>query len=243
MSHYLGIVTAYAAAAVLVWLAALLHPESIPAAREYSPKHRVMQLGLFVLAMIGAAVLQLLENQGLLLPDSDPLDAALNQLLIFMPLVIYLIAQRSPAAAMMPVNGLLRSLAGGVALALIALAAYLSGRGAWEDLPDLAARMLSVDRADRFAQLFFLDLALGTLLALLSGGWSRKLALIVLGAIVLLVHIGVARLAGIGFEAIGGVLLGSAVAFGLLSAVIYTRNIVWFWPVHAMLGVLLLLVD
>lgn len=239
MSHYLGIVTAYAAAAVLVWLAALLHPHSIPAAREYEPRQRIMQLGLFLLAVVGTAVLQMLEGRGWLLPDGAQLTAALNQLIIFLPLVIYLIAQRSPAAALVPVGGLLRSLAGGVALALAALAAYLSARGTWDGLPDLAAEMFSADQGDRFVQVFMLDLGLGTLLALLSGGWSRKIALIVLAGLVLLIHVGSASMLGLGLEGFGGVLLGSAVAFGLLSAIVYTRNIAWFWPVHAMLGVLL----
>ena len=239
MSHYLGIVTAYAAAAVLVWLAALLHPESIPAAREYSPKHRITQLCLFLLALAGVAVLRVLEGHGWLLPDSDPLTAALNQLLIFMPLLIYLIAQRRPAAAMVPVQGLLRSLAGGTALALVTLAAYLSARGNWEDLPELAVTLFSAEQAGRLMQVFMMDLTLGTLLALLSGGWSRKVALIVLAALVIVVQVG----AGFRFEGIGGVLLGSVVTYGLVSAIVYTRNIAWFLPVHALLGVLLLLGD
>ncbi len=240
MSHYLGIVTAYAAAAVLVWLAALLHPESIPAAREYNPGKRVMQLGLFLLAVVGAAVLQLLEGRRWLLPNEDPLTAPLNQLIIFLPLVIYLVAQRRPAAALVPVRGLLRSVAGGTALALISLAAYLSARGNWDQLPELAAGIFSADKADRFTQMLLLDLGLGTLIALLIGGWSRKVALVTLAGLVLLIHIGAASMAGFGPEGAGGVLLGSAVAFGLLSAIVHTRNIAWFWPVHAMLGMLLI---
>lgn len=239
MTHYLGIITAYAAVAVLVWLAVLLHPESIPATRDYLPRNRILQLGLFVLATVSVAVLQGLVSHGWLLPKENPLAAALNQLLIFLPLLIYLIAQRTPAAALVPVHGLLRSLAGGIALSLVALAAYISARDIWAGMPELAASVFSPNQADRFVQLLMLDLGLGTLLALLSGGWSRKVAIGGLAVLVLLGHIGAAYSAGLGVGAAGGVLLGSLVAFGLLSAIVYTRNAVWFMPVHAVLGVLL----
>lgn len=243
MSHYLAIITAYAAVAVLVWLAALLHPESIPAAREYALNNRILQLGLFLLAVAATAALQVVENRGWLLPDDDPTTAALNQLVIFFPLVIYLIAQRTPAAALVPLQGLLRSLAGGVALSLVALAAYIAARGTMEFAPELVGRVFAADQIDRFAQIMLLDLGLATVLALVIGGWSRKVAFFVLCAMVILTHVVAGYHAGQGLDAAGAVLLGSAVGIGLLSAIIHTRNAAWFLPVHAMLGVLLFVGD
>lgn len=243
MSHYLGIVTAYAAAGVLVWLAALLYPQSIPAAREHLPKQRTLQLGLFLVAMAGTAVLYWVEGRGLLLPTEDPLSAALNQLLIFLPLLIYLIAQRTPAAAFVPINGLVLSLAGGVALALVALAAYFAARGNWESLPYTTSRLFAADQADRYVQVLLFDLMLGALMALLSQGWSRKVALTVLGIIIFAAHVAAAMHTGYGVEAIGAVLLGTAVAFGVLSAIVYTRNVAWFLPFHGLVGVLLFVGD
>lgn len=243
MSLYLGLVTAYGAAAVLIWMVALLRPEAIPAARDHMPQNKILQLCLFLLAIAGAAVLQVMESRGWLLPTDDVLATALNQLLIFLPMLIYLVAQRSPAAAMVPSNGLLKSLAVGVLLTLTALAAYLSARDALGTLPDLVGRILSVSQVERFMRVLMLDLTVATLMALLAGKWSRRTALVTLALLVLAAHVGAAYHAGFGIDAVWGVLLGSAAGFGLMAAIVYTRNIVWFLPLHGVLGVLLFVGD
>lgn len=243
MTHFLGIVTAWSAVAVLAWLAALLHPRLIPPAPDYVPARRWWQAGWMVAVGAAVALLQHLATRGWLLPDRIAFAGVANQLLIFLPVLIYLLSQRRLAAALIPKGGVLASLAFGATLALAALAAYLLAHDALGQLPDLATGMFTSAQLGRMTQFLLIDLSLASLLALLAGGWPQRTVMIVLALLVMAVIVLAALVMDDPLSELAGLLLVAAVSMALVTAVVHTRNVVWLMPPHLMIGLLLAVGD
>lgn len=234
MTQYLGIITAYGAVAILAWLAALLYPRLLPAAGVHAVERPWLLAGYFVLAlaaMIGLSRLQLL-------PDAGPLLNALNQILIAVPLLIFITAQRSRAAVLIPERHVLRSLAVGAVFAIPALLAFFSSSDGWHRIPSMVDAMTLADVVEIVVRTLLRCLMVGTFLALVAGGWSGGIALILAGVMIAATQI--PSLLDSGFSAawLGVLVAHVALVVGLLSALLATRNIVWFWPVFAVLNLI-----
>lgn len=238
MTQYLGIITAYGAAAILAWLAALLYPRLIPAAAPYTVDRRWQQAGLFALAVLLSFGLGHWRRQGMLLPDGNPLFATLNQLVILAPVLIYIASRRNRAAALVPERHVLRSLAIGIGMALLALAAYFSSTNGWGDLPAMAQTLMLGSDAEIVVRTLLQSFAVAAFLALLAGGWSRRAALGLATLLILAIHVPPLLANGFSGEWLMAVLIHLAVGIGIFSAILATRNVVWFWPVFAALSLL-----
>lgn len=239
MTQYLGIITAYGAVGLLAWLLALLYPRLIPATAEYRTSSRWRQMALFAAATAIAVVLASLVESDLFLAQNDPLLAAANQCVIFAPLLGYFVIYRSRTLVMIPGGNTIRSLAVGVGIAVCALAAYYSAADQWGSLPRLGNALFSLAAVEIAVRALFRCLFIAAFLSLVSSGWSKGVALGLAGFAVALTQI--PGLLEDGFSAAWFALLAAHVALvaGLLSAILATRNIVWFWPVFTVLNLLL----
>jgi len=239
VTQYLAIITAYGAVGLLAWLAALLYPRLIPAAAEYRASNRWRQIVLFAAATAISVVLASLADSGLFLAESNPLQAALNQCAIFAPVIGYIFFCRSRTLVMIPGRNTIRSLAVGVGIAFCALAAFYSAADQWENLPRLGNALFSLAAVEIAVRAVFRCLVIAAFLSLVSSGWSKGLALGLAGLAVALTQI--PGLLEDGFSAAWFGLLAAHVALvvGLLSAILATRNIVWFWFVFTALNLLL----
>ena len=123
MSDYLGIITAYSAAALLAWLAVLLYPRLLPAPEWQPIRHRWRTAAFLALAAAATASLIYLRNAGNGIAGMDPVSAALGDLLLFVPAGAYIIYVRSRAALLIPQKNIARSLFIGICLSLAAIAA------------------------------------------------------------------------------------------------------------------------
>ncbi|WP_338241030.1 hypothetical protein [Aurantiacibacter hainanensis] len=238
MTHYLGIITAYGAVAILAWLLALLYPRLIPAAGEYAVDARWRKAGLFLLALAVAIGLSRLRAQGWLLADGNVWLSAVNQLLVIVPFLVFILYMRSRAAALIPDRHILRSLAVGAMLAIPALLAFYSSVDGWQTIPALLDALTLGDTAAIALRSLLRCLVVGAFLALVAGGWSGRTALAL--AAIAIAATQIPSLLDGGFSAEWLVVLIAHVALvvGLLSAILVTRNIVWFWPVLVALNLL-----
>ena len=238
MTQYLGIITAYGAAAILAWLAALLYPRLIPAAADYRIDNRWQQAGLFALATLVSFGIGSWQRQGLLLPDGNPLFGILSQLLILSPILAYIASRRSRAAALVPQRNVLRSLAIGIVLALLALGAYFSTTSGWGDVPAMVDSLAFGADAEILVRTLLQSFAVAAFLALLAAGWSKRVALGLAALFILAIHVPPLLSNGFSAEWLVAILVHLAIGLGIFSAILATRNIVWFWPVFAMLSLL-----
>ncbi len=238
MTQYLGIITAYGAAAILAWLAALLYPRLIPAAAPYPVDRRWQQLGLFALSVMLSFGLGRWQRQGLLLPADNSLFAIVNQLIVLAPVLVYVVSRRNRAAVLLPQKHVPRSLAIGIGMALLALAAYFSTTNSWSHLPAMASSFRIGSDAEIMVRTLLQSVAVAAFLALLAGGWSKRVALGLAALLIMAIHISPLLANGFSSEWLMAVLIHLAVGLGVFSAILATRNIVWFWPVFAALSLL-----
>lgn len=236
--QHLGIITAYGAAAILAWLAALLYPRLIPTAAPYHPRKRWLQAGLFTLAVLLSFAICAWQKSNLALSDGSLLLASFSLLATFGPILIYIASRRDRAAVLIPQRHVLRSLLIGIALGLLALAAYFSTTSSWGDLPAMAGALSLASDGKIIVRTLLQSLALAAFLALLGGGWSQRIALALAAICIFAIHVSPLLSNGFSAEWLVALLVHLAVGLGIFSAILATRNIVWFWPVFAMLSML-----
>ncbi|WAT19023.1 hypothetical protein OZN62_05510 [Aurantiacibacter sp. MUD11] len=236
MTHYLAIITAYSAVAVLAWLAALLQPAFIPPAAARALDRRWLAAGQFALAILAVVALRMLHDRGWLLPETGVLSATFNQVLQYLPIIAYLAVQRSLAAAFVPAKGALPSLATGVVLAVVAALAYFSVRNDWGELPHAVDALFTTETVAPALALGLQDLTIAALLALIADGWSRRTALVAAIAVFAVIHLPIMFADGVDMGGILAALANTAVVAGTVSAVLVTRNVLWFLPPHLVLA-------
>ncbi|RIV87824.1 hypothetical protein [Aurantiacibacter zhengii] len=238
MTLYLGIITAYGAVAVLAWLAALLYPRLIPATAPTFVDHRWKTAGLFALATAGMATLSFMAGRGFLVTGDSAAVAVLNQIVIFAPVIAYALYCRTPALVLVPRKNTARSLAIGLGIAILGLTAFYSSIGRWDDLPLLGSTVLSGEAISIAARSLLRCLFVGAFLALVAEGWSKRTALLLPGLAIALLQLPALFEDGFSAGWLGLLVAHVVLVAGLLSAILATRNIVWFWPVLAVLNMM-----
>lgn len=239
MTQLLGPMTAYGAIAIMAWVAVLLYPRLIPSAAVARLDRRWRWARGFALALAASIGLNWLHGRGLLPADDSIPGALTNRLLIYAPLLAFIFARRSLAAALLPKRGLLRSLGIGAALGLAALAAWLWVAGSPGGFGAFATGLAQPATAVLVLRTLLFDLALGAALALLADGWSQRVALLVTTVAVLGTHLALSLAGGLDGGEVAGSLAAGAVALGLFSAILASRNAAWFFPVHLLLSLAL----
>lgn len=239
MTQTLGIITAFGAVAVLAWLAVLLYPRLIPSAAPLAGENRVRPAILFIVAAALAFGIAMTVGAGGPLAGDDPISLTLAQVAIYTPFIALAGFLRTRAALLVPQRNTLRSVAIGIGITVLALAAYYSSTDGWKHVPLLGDALLSGNAAAIALRSTLRCLVVGMFLAVFSAAWSMR-AVLLIGAVAIALT-QVPSLLAEGFSAawLGVLIAHVALVTGLLSAILATRNIVWFWPVLAGLNLLL----
>ncbi|WP_120076810.1 hypothetical protein [Aurantiacibacter odishensis] len=239
MTQTLGIITAFGAVAVLGWLAVLLYPRLIPSAGALSAENRLRPAILFIVASALAYALAMTIRAGGPLAGDDPISLTLAQIVIYAPFIALAGFLRTRAALLVPQGNTLRSVAIGIGITVLALAAYYSSTDGWRHVPLLGEALLSGDAAAIALRSILRCLVVGMFIAVFSAAWSSRVVLLIGGVAIALTQ--VPSLLAEGFSAawLGVLIAHVALVTGLLSAILATRNIVWFWPVLSGLNLLL----
>lgn len=238
MTHFLGIITGYGAAAVLAWLAALLYPRLLPRSVALTASQGWRRAGPYALATLLVLALALMQRRGMLLPQDTLLFMALNQLAVYSPILVYIATTRSRAAVFIPEKHVARSLVIGVILALLGLAAYFSAANNWPESPAFARDLVSAKGAAILWKTLLQSAFIAAFLAFVCHAWSGRIALAVAAAVITALHVPALISQGPSVDLLGLMLVHLALGLGLFSAILVTRNILWFWPVFAVFTVL-----
>lgn len=238
MSQFMGIITAYGAVAVLAWLAVLLYPRLIPAAQPRFVEQRWRQAGLFGL-MIGLSIaIAVLGAHADFFAKDSPLAALLYRLVILAPILLLVASWRSRSAVLIPDRGIGRSLMVGLALALLGILAFCTSTGSWNVLPAMGNDLVSAASLEILVRALLHSIVAAAAIALVADAWSVRTTLLLSSVAIAATQ--VPALLQDGFSAMWLSILAAHVALilGLVSAVLATRNIVWFWPVLILLNLL-----
>lgn len=238
MTQYLGIITAYGAVAILAWLAVLLYPRLIPRTPDYSVQSRWREAGLLALAIIFALGLGQLRSQGIFPNEGSALVSALLTLLTYAPVLAYVALRRSRSAILIPEKHTFRSIIIGFVFAGLAVLANYLTTDAWDEFPVVLQGMLLGNNAEVLARALMRSIVVGAFLALVVAGWSNRVALLLAGIAIFLTQVPELLESGFTGEWLAMLLVHLAIVLGLTSAILATRNILWFWPVFTALNLL-----
>lgn len=240
MEHHLGLAAAYGTAVVGRALSGLAFARfrHVGAAPRFERPWLEMLFALLAgVAVIGVG--QLYVRGFLLTPETSILVASANQILVFSPVLLLPVLRRQgPETLYAPIEGLGWRILLGLGLALAALGAYSLARGGTPSCGRLLGEVASAERVPVAVQVLLEDLAIGLLLCRLAAALRRPAAAgAVVAALFVAGHVPALLATGASMADLASLGLDLALALGVVIAIVRTRDIVWFFPVHCALDV------
>jgi hypothetical protein len=241
-AHYLALFASYAAAIGAWWLVS----STLDRAGHAPPSWRAndviaidrpwREVAIALVGAIGVIAMGQAWSRGWLLPARGslaPLLDALDQVLIFAPLLVLPLVRRQGSRSMLvPKERVLTRLAVGVALACVALCAYAVVRDASRGPLALAARIARFENAGIAMQVLCEDVAIGILLYRLAAAVGHRRAAFAVAALFAVGHVPAIVSRGGDSGEIARLGLDFALSAMTVGTVLRSGDVLWFWPVH-----------
>lgn len=194
------------------------------------------ETGLVLVAGIGVVIVGQAYVRGWLLPTRGPLGpilAAVDQLLIFAPVVAYLVMRRAPLDTAWLGAGRrgLRVLAG-LGLALAAILAYTLVRADADAMPRVAARIFRYSSVDEAVQVLLEDLVIAVLYVRIAAAMGHRRAVVLVAALFAAGHVPTMLAEGASLPDLASLVLDAGLGVAVIMTLHRSRDILWFWVVH-----------
>lgn len=240
MEHYGGIVAGYGAATTLFWALHFLTRGRWTTGGAFAPRRPVLEVALAVLAVVAVIGVGQLYVRGWLLPDEGEALQSLNQLLIFAPILLLALVRGQAARAVFVPGGAAApaSLAVGLGLAGSAILAYAAVRGLTGELGAIGAHIAQPTHISYAVQVLMEDLAIAVLLARLRAATGAWWTIAIVAVLFQLAHIPAFLADGATLETLSSLFMDTAIGLAVFGAVLRSRNILWFWPIHTVLDLM-----
>ena len=238
-AHYPALVASYAAA-LLGWLAlSQLHWAPWPAGERVLPDHPWPSLGALVAALLGVLAVGQAFVRGWLLPEHGalgPIFGAVNQLLIFLPVLALLVLRKEGRASVwLAPGGVALRLAGGAVLALVATLTYTSLRVGSGNVFEVLGRIISYDNLSFATQVFLEDVTIAALFVRLSAAIGARRSVALTALLFAAGHIPAMLAEGNRINEALLLLRDAALGAAVVAVLQRSRDILWFWCVHFVL--------
>lgn len=234
--HYPPLVVAYLVG-LAGWFAAWRLLRGVwPAGTVERFAHPWREFGLALLGALGIVAMGQLWSRGIKLPTTGalgPLLGALNQLLIFAPiLLVVLLRRQSRASVWLPAGRLGVRLLVGAVLACLAVTTYaLLRRGA--DAPGvLLGRIARYDNLSGLVQVLLEDVTIAILFVRLAAAMGGRGATLVVAALFAAGHIPALLAHGTTGAELLGLLRDAALGVAVIATLQRSRDVAWFWLLH-----------
>lgn len=235
-ADYLGLLAGYGAAMAAFWAVYLtvkpvfLRHERVVIGRPW------LELALLALGVAGVLGVGQLYVRGMLLPEEGEFFQSANQVVIFAPAIVVLVLLGSFwRKNFLPPNGATGGLLLGVGLALAAFTAFVVARhgiGAW---PDLGRQIVQPDNVSIAVQVLLEDILIAALAARLVAATNWVVAIVAAAGLFAAAHIPAMLAEGAQMAELGSLVLDTGLGVMVIGAIIVSRNVWWFWPVHAVM--------
>jgi hypothetical protein len=237
-THYPALIGAYFVALAAWWIVRRFVP-SWPASPAPAFAHPMRELLYALLGGVGVIAIGMLWSRGIRIPEQGslrPLAAALNQLLIFAPILLVPILRRQGRDTAWLGGGRIGyRIAVGLVLGAVSVLVYsylrIGAAPAWVIL----ARMFQYDQLDKLVQVLLEDLTIAILFVRLAAKIGDGWAVCGVAALFAAGHIPALLASGASLGSLGSLLVDCALAVGVLYSLAKSRDILWFWPIHFML--------
>jgi hypothetical protein len=193
----------------------------------------------FWIALAGAAgilVMGQLWTRGIRLPEqgtAGPILGAINQVLIFAPIVlVVLIRRQSWVTAWLPRGHLGVRLVVGLGLAAVAVTAYALLRAGADAPWVLLSRIWRYGHLDEMTQVFLEDLTIAIVFVRLAAAVGSRWATVVVAGLFAAGHVPVMVSQGASWLEFAGLLRDAGLGAAVILILQRSRDVVWFWCIH-----------
>jgi hypothetical protein len=234
--HYPPLVVAYLVGLGGWLLASRLLPGLWPREQLERFERPWKEFGIALLGTMGILGMGHLWASGVRLPEQGalgPLLSAINQILIFAPILLVLVIRRHPLTlAWLPRARIIKRLLVGIILASLAVTAYsLLREGV--DMPwALFGRIWRYEHIDTMVQVFLEDLTIAILFVRLAGAIGNRWATVIVTCLFAAGHIPVMVSQGATWFELVGLLRDAGLGLAVILVLQQSRDVVWFWCIH-----------
>lgn len=193
-------------------------------------------MGIVLLAVLGVILLGQLWARGIRLEAQGtwaPLVEAINQLIIFAPVVaVPIIRRQGWASAWIRPDWLIARLAIGISLALFALLLYSTLEQGAPPWPETIRRVYTPARFHLAVQVLLEDLAIAILFVRLAAAAGTRAAILGVAALFAVAHVPSMIASGEPAAEFVGLLRDVGLGILVLGTAWRSADIAWLWPVH-----------
>jgi hypothetical protein len=241
-SHYSAMVVSYVVA-LGGWLVAnRVWPRLWPRRDAIAFAHRWRELGVAIIGVVAVIGIGQLWSSGIRLPETGtagPMFGAINQALIFAPMLLVVALRRQPwSTAWLSRDRLGWRLLVGIALSFVAVTTYSFVRHGAASPWTLVGRIWQYGHVDELTQVFLEDMTIAILFVRMAAAIGTRWSAVIVAGLFAAGHIPALLASGTS----GGELLSLVRDAALGTAVILvlnrSRDIVWFWLIHFALDLL-----
>jgi hypothetical protein len=234
--HYPPLVVAYLVG-LAGWLAANRFMPSVwPREPVEGFEHPWKEFGFAIVGAIGILAMGQLWTRGIRLPEQGlfgPILAAINQLLIFAPILLVVVIRRqSWATAWLPRRRIGTRLVTGFVLASVAVTTYSLLRAGADAPWVLLGRIWRYEHVDEMVQVFLEDVTIAILFVRLASAISSRWATVIVAVLFAAGHIPAILSQGATWLELAGLLRDAGLGVAVILVLQRSRDIVWFWFIH-----------
>ena len=234
--HYPALVTAYLAALGGWLLASRLLPSAWPRKPAERFEHPWREIGFALLGALGILAMGQLWSRGIRLPVEGalgPVLGAVNQVLIFAPILLVLVIRRQPlTSAWLPQARLATRLAVGIVLATVAITLYSVLREGADAPWILLGRIWRYDHLDEMTQVFLEDITIAVLFVRLAAAIGIRWATTLVALLFAAGHVPALMSEGATLTELASLLRDAGLGIAVILVLQRSGDVVWFWCIH-----------
>lgn len=234
--NYIGLLAGYGTAIAVFWAVFVSVKPNFLKGDSVAINRPWLTLGFFFLGVVGVLAVGQVFMRGMLLPDEGLLFKSLNQFIIFLPALAVLAFQGNFFTKnYLPLNGAIGGVLFGVVLAAIALTSFVaatSGLAAW---PGKAAQLAQIEYLPHVVQVLLEDILIAAILVRLVAVTNIAVSIVITAALFAAGHIPAMLSNGVDLSGLSSLALDAGLGVLVIGAIIASRNVWWFWPLHAVM--------
>jgi hypothetical protein len=232
-SQYFALLAGYGTALIgwlLLWRAmpGLWAPPSPP----FAPQHPWREVGWALLAAAAVLGIGWLWGADMLLPRTGPSEAV-NQLIIFSPLLLLLAIKRQPlSSAWLPMRRVWLRILVGLGLALVSLLAFTLARAGSASWTSVITQVYAPHNSLHAVQVLLEDVAIAILFVRFAAALGARRTILLVAVLFALAHVPSLMQGGANASSLGHLILDAALTVGILAVLQRSADVWWFWMVH-----------
>jgi hypothetical protein len=194
------------------------------------------EFGIALVGAIGIVAVGQLWSRGIRLPEQGsfgPVLGAINQLLIFAPiLLVLLIRRQSFATAWLPRRRIVVRLLVGLVLAILSVTTYSLLRVGADAPWVVLGRIWRYEHVDEMAQVLLEDLTIAILFVRLAAAIGSRWATVVVACLFAAGHVPAMVSQGATWSELSGLLRDAGLGVAVILVLQRSRDVAWFWCIH-----------